>query len=85
MRVLRRRRVIDMGFLSFRSRRNLANTASLLWNAYKSLPSPSKDVNWAGMFNVMFLLLFRSIGVSICHEQSLRSRSTVGHPTIVYR
>lgn len=31
--------------------RNLANTASLLWHAYKSLPQPSKDVNWAGMFN----------------------------------
>lgn len=28
---------------------NLANTASLLWHAYKSLPSPSRDVNWAGM------------------------------------
>ncbi|KAG6144304.1 hypothetical protein E4U12_006428 [Claviceps purpurea] len=27
---------------------NLANAASLLWYAYKSLPSPSKDVNWAG-------------------------------------
>ena len=27
---------------------NLANTASLLWHAYKSLPSPSSEVNWAG-------------------------------------
>lgn len=27
---------------------NLANAASLLWHAYKSLPSPSKEVNWAG-------------------------------------
>ena len=27
---------------------NLANTASLLWHGYKSLPSPSKEVNWAG-------------------------------------
>lgn len=35
----------------FRPRRNLANTASLLWHAYKSLPPPSKEVNWAGMFN----------------------------------
>lgn len=51
-----------MGFLSFRSRRNLANTASLLWHAYKSLPSPSKDVNWAGMFNAMFLLHSDQLG-----------------------
>ncbi|KAI3400097.1 hypothetical protein diail_4327 [Diaporthe ilicicola] len=29
---------------------NLANTASLLWHAYKSLPLPSKDVNWAGFY-----------------------------------
>ena len=27
---------------------NLANTASLLWHAYKSLPAPSSEVNWAG-------------------------------------
>ncbi|RYP39064.1 hypothetical protein DL768_010738 [Monosporascus sp. mg162] len=27
---------------------NLANAASLLWHAYKSLPSPSNHVNWAG-------------------------------------
>lgn len=27
---------------------NLANAASLLWHAYKSLPSPSNQVNWAG-------------------------------------
>lgn len=31
------------------SHSNLANAASLLWHAYKSLPSPSKEVNWAGM------------------------------------
>ncbi|KAH9212198.1 GAF domain-like protein [Leptodontidium sp. 2 PMI_412] len=29
---------------------NLANTASLLWHAYKSLPSPSAEVNWAGFY-----------------------------------
>ncbi|KAG8418127.1 hypothetical protein J3459_006128 [Metarhizium acridum] len=29
---------------------NLANAAALLWHAYKSLPSPSKDVNWAGFY-----------------------------------
>ncbi|KAH7399862.1 GAF domain-like protein [Cadophora sp. MPI-SDFR-AT-0126] len=29
---------------------NTANTASLLWHAYKSLPSPSADVNWAGFY-----------------------------------
>ncbi|VUC37468.1 unnamed protein product, partial [Clonostachys rosea] len=29
---------------------NLANAASLLWHAYKSLPAPSKDVNWAGFY-----------------------------------
>lgn len=27
---------------------NLANAASLLWHAYKSLPAPSNEVNWAG-------------------------------------
>jgi hypothetical protein len=27
---------------------NLANAASLLWYAYKSLPAPSCEVNWAG-------------------------------------
>ncbi|ROW03143.1 hypothetical protein VPNG_08144 [Cytospora leucostoma] len=39
---------VDHGLLSLRS--NLANTASLLWHAYKSLPSPSRDVNWAGFY-----------------------------------
>ncbi|KAL3422611.1 GAF domain-containing protein [Phlyctema vagabunda] len=29
---------------------NLANTASLLWHAYHSLPSPSRAVNWAGFY-----------------------------------
>ncbi|KAF5659612.1 gaf [Fusarium heterosporum] len=29
---------------------NLSNAASLLWHAYKSLSSPSKDVNWAGFY-----------------------------------
>lgn len=29
---------------------NLANTASLLWHAYKSLPGPSNQVNWAGFY-----------------------------------
>ncbi|KAH8599101.1 GAF domain-like protein [Bisporella sp. PMI_857] len=32
------------------SRSNLANAASLLWHAYKSLPSPSSEVNWAGFY-----------------------------------
>ncbi|KAI1428625.1 GAF domain-like protein [Xylaria sp. FL1777] len=31
---------------------NLANTASLLWHAYKSLPSPSSQVNWAGFYTL---------------------------------
>ncbi|KAK1771193.1 GAF domain-like protein [Phialemonium atrogriseum] len=31
---------------------NLANTASLLWHAYKSLPSPSNQVNWAGFYTL---------------------------------
>jgi hypothetical protein len=30
---------------------NLANAASLLWNAYKSLPGASANVNWAGEFS----------------------------------
>ncbi|KAI9055511.1 hypothetical protein LZ554_000459 [Drepanopeziza brunnea f. sp. 'monogermtubi'] len=29
---------------------NLANTASLLWHAYKSLGIPSSEVNWAGFY-----------------------------------
>ena len=29
---------------------NLANTASLLWHAYHSLPPPSSHVNWAGFY-----------------------------------
>ncbi|KAH8692596.1 GAF domain nucleotide-binding protein [Talaromyces proteolyticus] len=29
---------------------NLANVASLLWHAYKSLPQPSSSVNWAGFY-----------------------------------
>ncbi|KAH7148717.1 GAF domain-like protein [Dactylonectria macrodidyma] len=29
---------------------NLANAASLLWHAYKSLDAPSNDVNWAGFY-----------------------------------
>ncbi|TGO72025.1 hypothetical protein BELL_0500g00010 [Botrytis elliptica] len=31
---------------------NLSNTASLLWHAYKSLPSPSSEVNWAGFYTL---------------------------------
>ncbi|KAG4031647.1 hypothetical protein MFRU_008g00150 [Monilinia fructicola] len=31
---------------------NLSNTASLLWHAYKSLPSPSSHVNWAGFYTL---------------------------------
>jgi putative methionine-R-sulfoxide reductase with GAF domain len=29
---------------------NFSNTASLLWHAYHSLPSPSSAVNWAGFY-----------------------------------
>jgi len=29
---------------------NLANSASLLWHALHALPSPSKEVNWAGFY-----------------------------------
>ncbi|KAI1438502.1 GAF domain-like protein [Xylaria sp. CBS 124048] len=31
---------------------NLANAASLLWHAYKSLPAPSSRVNWAGFYTL---------------------------------
>ncbi|KAK5657319.1 hypothetical protein OQA88_3383 [Cercophora sp. LCS_1] len=31
---------------------NLSNTASLLWHAYHSLPSPSSEVNWAGFYTL---------------------------------
>ena len=29
---------------------NAANTASLLWHLYQSLPAPSARVNWAGFY-----------------------------------
>ncbi|KAK7424364.1 hypothetical protein QQZ08_008622 [Neonectria magnoliae] len=29
---------------------NLANAASLLWHAYKSMGAPSTEVNWAGFY-----------------------------------
>lgn len=31
---------------------NLSNTASLLWHAFKSLPFPSNQVNWAGFYTL---------------------------------
>lgn len=31
---------------------NLSNAAALLWHAYKSLPAPSSDVNWAGFYTL---------------------------------
>ncbi|KAM7196487.1 GAF domain-like protein, partial [Rhypophila sp. PSN 637] len=31
---------------------NLSNTASLLWHCYKSLPTPSNAVNWAGFYTL---------------------------------
>ncbi|MCJ1356297.1 MAG: hypothetical protein MMC33_006291, partial [Icmadophila ericetorum] len=31
---------------------NLANAASLLWHAYRSLPAPSSAVNWAGFYTL---------------------------------
>ncbi|KAK3945985.1 GAF domain-like protein [Diplogelasinospora grovesii] len=31
---------------------NLSNAASLLWHAYKSLPEPSNQVNWAGFYTL---------------------------------
>ncbi|KAH8893221.1 GAF domain-like protein [Thozetella sp. PMI_491] len=31
---------------------NTANAASLLWHAFKSLPSPSNRVNWAGFYTL---------------------------------
>ncbi|TGZ76684.1 GAF domain-like protein [Ascodesmis nigricans] len=29
---------------------NLANVAALLWHAFKSIPEPSPNVNWAGFY-----------------------------------
>ncbi|KAG0638833.1 GAF domain-like protein [Tuber brumale] len=29
---------------------NLANTASLIWHALKSMPEPSNHINWAGFY-----------------------------------
>ena len=34
----------------FQTNSNFSNTASLLWHAYHSLPSPSSSVNWAGFY-----------------------------------
>ncbi|KAM0805603.1 GAF domain-like protein [Usnea florida] len=31
---------------------NLANTSSLLWHLYHSLPPPSSHVNWAGFYTL---------------------------------
>lgn len=31
---------------------NLANASSLLWHAFKSLPSPSSEINWAGFYTL---------------------------------
>ncbi|KAK1828287.1 GAF domain-like protein [Podospora conica] len=31
---------------------NLANAASLLWHAYKSMPGASAEVNWAGFYTL---------------------------------
>ena len=37
------------------NRSNLANTASLLWHAYQSLPFPSNEANWAGFYTISTL------------------------------
>ncbi|KAF2851735.1 GAF domain-like protein [Plenodomus tracheiphilus IPT5] len=46
--------VIEQARLLFDGQRNwvcnFSNTASLLWHAYHSLPSPSSSVNWAGFY-----------------------------------
>ncbi|KAA8634429.1 hypothetical protein SMACR_03230 [Sordaria macrospora] len=31
---------------------NLSNCAALLWHAFKSLPAPSNQVNWAGFYTL---------------------------------
>lgn len=36
--------------VSANMRSNFANTASLLWHAYHSLPAPSSSVNWSGFY-----------------------------------
>lgn len=35
---------------------NLSNAAALLWHGYKSLPAPSKEVNWSGKRTMPFVL-----------------------------
>ncbi|KAG0652598.1 Free methionine-R-sulfoxide reductase, partial [Hyphodiscus hymeniophilus] len=50
---------------------NLANTASLLWHAYKSLPAPASEVNWAGSCP------FQSIHFSANDNRVLRPRSNL--------
>lgn len=39
-------------FPTYAQASNFSNTASLLWHAYHSLPSPSSSVNWAGFYFV---------------------------------
>ncbi|KAF4554865.1 Free methionine-R-sulfoxide reductase [Elsinoe fawcettii] len=48
------KQVVDQATALFDGQRNwvcnLSNAASLLWHLYKSLPSPSSAVNWAGFY-----------------------------------
>ncbi|TKA74188.1 hypothetical protein B0A55_05147, partial [Friedmanniomyces simplex] len=48
------RQVIEQATALFDSQRNwvcnTANTASLLWHAFHSLPAPSNHANWAGFY-----------------------------------
>ncbi|KAH8808072.1 GAF domain-like protein [Xylogone sp. PMI_703] len=47
------KQVLEQAEALFDGQRNwVTNAASLLWHAYKSLPSPSNEVNWAGFYTL---------------------------------
>lgn len=61
---------------------NTANTASLLWHCYHSLPEPSNTVNWAGFYvldpsNASQLILAPFMGKVACQTISF-SRGVCG-------
>nr|CAD21368.1 conserved hypothetical protein [Neurospora crassa] len=45
---------------------NLSNCAALLWHAFKSLPAPSNQVNWAGPFQGKVACQTIAFGRGVC-------------------
>lgn len=52
---------------------NLANTASLIWHALKSMPEPSNHINWAGKREKGPVWLWRSCSPLLKHSPVLRT------------